>query len=316
MKKIKIILRFLLGATFIASAIMKCLTLDEFEIYIHSFGLFNYTLCTFLARLLISLEFLLGFFLMLKVKYRITWWLSMLTMTGFTFFLLYVFLFRNDTNCHCFGSIIEVNPLDSIIKNIIIILLLLPVRNENDYRFRFKKLVVGITITASVSVPFFVIPPDVLYNKVASIFNKEAANSEINETSFVELFQDSTMQNIKLNDNQIIAVYSAGCKFCKLGMKKVKSIFEKNCIPPENLTVIILGSTEYILKFQQETESQDFIFHSVTEVEVAKKMFKTIYGAFPTFIYVENGQPVKAANLRSLYENDIVDFLLKENIKQ
>ena len=39
-------------------------------------------------------------------------------MIGFTLFLIYTAIYRNDANCHCFGSFIEINPVESIIKNI------------------------------------------------------------------------------------------------------------------------------------------------------------------------------------------------------
>jgi hypothetical protein len=236
-------------------------------------------------------------------------------MMGFTIFLVYIYKFRKDANCYCFGNIIEVNPLDSVLKNMIIIFFLLFIRNEDDYRFPCKRLIMGIFIAIAIVVPFIVLPMDLVYNKVAAVLNKDAVHSQINETAFVELFQDSTLQHIEFRENQMVVVYTAGCSFCKLGMKKIKSIFEKNSISQEKLVILILGNEEYIQKFQKETESQNFVFHMINEREVAIKAQKAIYGTFPTFIYVKNDLPIKAVDLRRLYENDVVDFLQKGTVK-
>lgn len=111
-------IRILLGLFFIMSAVMKVLSIDTFVIYVFSFKLFPFIITEILCRLLIAFEMLLGLFLILKVQYKWVWWISMATMIGFTLFLTYVTIFRNDTNCHCFGDIIEVKPLVSIFKNL------------------------------------------------------------------------------------------------------------------------------------------------------------------------------------------------------
>ena len=72
---ILLILRLLIGALFITTAIMKLLTLDEFEAYIYSFNLFSFLLSTVVARLVIMAELLLGICLMSKMLYKYAWWM-------------------------------------------------------------------------------------------------------------------------------------------------------------------------------------------------------------------------------------------------
>ena len=110
--------RLFLGALFVVTAVLKLLSIDNFEIYIYSFGLFSYTWTTFFSRLLIFIELLIGISLILKICFKKIWWLTMLMMAGFTLFLVYAAIFRNDSNCHCFGDLIELNPTQSIFKNI------------------------------------------------------------------------------------------------------------------------------------------------------------------------------------------------------
>ena len=121
------------GSVFIIAAILKLISIDEFEIYIYSFDIFSFLLTTFVSRFIIIGEFVLGLFLILKINYKTTWRLAFISLILFTLFLVYVAIFRNDDNCHCFGELVELSPLESIVKNLILIVLLLLCR-----RTKFK----------------------------------------------------------------------------------------------------------------------------------------------------------------------------------
>ena len=64
------------GSVFIIAAILKLISIDEFEIYIYSFDIFSFLLTTFVSRFIIIGEFVLGLFLILKINYKITWRLA------------------------------------------------------------------------------------------------------------------------------------------------------------------------------------------------------------------------------------------------
>ncbi len=125
-------IRILLGLMFIASAVMKVLSLDTFVIYVYSFKIFSFVLTEIAARLLIAFEMVLGLLLITKEKYKWTWWTATGLMAAFTLFLIYVSIFRNDENCHCFGDIIEVKPWVSIIKNVALLGVLMLVYGKCD----------------------------------------------------------------------------------------------------------------------------------------------------------------------------------------
>ena len=167
---LRLLIRLLLGAFFIGTAVLKLLSIDNFEIYIYSFGIFSYTWTTFFSRLLIFIELLIGIGLILKIYFKQIWWLTMLMMVGFTLFLVYAAIFRNDSNCHCFGSLIELNPIQSILKNIITIALLFFIKNEESYDYKpvLKKWLVASTIVVSLVISFVLLPMDVIYNKICS----------------------------------------------------------------------------------------------------------------------------------------------------
>lgn len=297
---LKTILRILLGAFFIATAVMKLLSLDNFEIYIYSFHIFNYLLCTVVARLVIMAELLLGFLLITKIQYKLTWWATMAMLVGFTLLLVYVAIFRNDTNCHCMGDLVQVKPSLSIVKNVVTLALLLLVRKEEDYHFK-GKIVVGILgLVAAFAVPFGLFPMDSVWN----LFEKNG--QVINDERFHEFMQDSIAQSLDIDDgNYIVAYLASGCKYCKVSGKKIKSIVENNQLDTNKVVFFIWGKDESIEKFKEETGATQFKYVKIdplTAIEV-------VNGQFPTYVYVKDGEKEKAVDIRGLVESDIVKHL-------
>jgi hypothetical protein len=301
MKYLKIILRILVGGTFILSAILKLLSIDQFEMYIYSFGIFNFFLTSVLSRLLISFEFLLGVFLIAKFYFQKTWWLMMLTMIGFTLFLIYTAIFRNDTNCHCFGSFIEIDPVGSIFKNLIIIGLLFPIKKQDEFRFKWRKWVIGIVTGAILVVSFILIPPDSVYNKIYRPHN------QVNQKVLVEILQDSTkaeLSNIK--GKHILAFYVSGCKFCKMSMQKVDQIFKQNHISVSKFNAVILGNQIEVDTFQKATKSLDYKMFSHTN---PVQFLNAVYGSFPTILYMDGDSVCNVVNFRGINEEEMIQFL-------
>lgn len=300
---LKPILRILIGSIFLFSSISKLLTIDEFEIYIHSFHLFNFVTITIFSRLLIAAELLIGIFLITKTFYKYTWYGALLFLFGFTLFLCYVSIFRNDDNCHCFGSLIEVNPIHSIIKNAIMILLLLPIRKLPEYSFSRKKWIISLSIVSALLVPFCLFPANTIYNKFVSPIR------EINQPVYDDFMLDSAMQTIDLqNGNYIMAFYVSGCKYCKMSMKKIKTIFEYSDLDVNKLPIVIIGNDSSVVKFQNETETTNYRYYPYKNEQV-RNILKIPYGNFPTFIFIENGIPIKAVDFHGLNENEIIDFI-------
>lgn len=297
---ILLILRLLLGAFFVTTAVLKLLSIDEFEIYIYSFNIFNFILSTIVARLVIAAEMLLGICLMAKILYKYAWILTQLMLLGFTLLLVYVLLFREDTNCHCLGSLVEVDPVMSILKNVVTSALLFLVRKEEDYQFKKKKLAIAGAVIVSVIVPFCVFPMDTVYNQFVSPI------SEINIDKFADLQVDSTMSNFDISQgNYVVAVYASGCKYCKMSAKKMNEMMQKNAIDESRFQILIWGDTAQIDTFRVKTNCESYEYHIInpyTAIDVT-------YGKFPMFIMIHNKQIVKAFDYRGLEEKEIVDFL-------
>ena len=292
-------IRLLLGVFFIVTAVLKLLSIDNFELYIYSFGLFDYVATTFLSRLLIFIELIIGLGLILKIFYRQIWWLTMLLMVGFTIFLVYAAIFRNDSNCHCFGDLVELNPLQSIVKNIIVIALLCVIKTEqsHDYQPVLKKWLVTLTLVVSFVVSFVLLPMDVVYNKIYS------DNEEVNEEAFYESLSDSTF--VELHEGLYLINYVlAGCKYCKIGAEKATMMLDRHGIDHSRLKFFIGGSDEAIERFIEIAGTEDY-----EHWKLPAPLFMTItYGKFPLFVFVDDGKVVKAGDFRIVEDNEINDF--------
>lgn len=316
------LLRIFLGFAFIAAAILKLFSIDEFEIYIFSFNIFNFVLVGILSRFLIACELLLGVFLIFKIHYKLTWYAMLVSLVGFTLFLIYVLIYRNDANCHCFGDLVELNPIESIIKNIVMAVLLLAVKNETESSYKYKKLIAYSIILISIIIPFLAFPTDTLYHHLfvsneinidAALFEKAKNDSAfynqlneiaINENDSISFSLDKTVWNIN-EGKYIMAFVASSCKYCKIGIKKINMILKQNEIEKSNLKIIIWGNKE-ISTFIKETNTFDndyYIIKPITAVNIT-------LGTFPRFVFIENGSIVKVCNYRDIDNKSIDDFFM------
>lgn len=298
-------IRIIIGSTFLVAAILKMFSVDEFEIYIYSFEIINFLITTILSRLLIAGELLLGLFLIFNIRPKLTWTTSMIVMLLFTLFLIFTAIFRNDSNCHCFGDIIELSPLESVVKNLIIIVLLYIVKNSmmNDYRpmkYRFMPL---IFVVASISVPFIITPPDSIYKMIYS------TEKEINTIDFYESlddlakfdfsddkFLDSTAVMDIEEGKYLIGFVSAGCKYCKIGVKKLSLIMKNNKMSTDKVKILIWGSPEGVKEFMSETDTEAYPYWHI----MPNKAIDITYGRFPLFVWIEDKEIVKVGDFRDL----------------
>lgn len=300
MKILKTLLRILIGVFFILTAIFKLISLDNFEIYIYSFQFFNFAFSAIMARMVIAIEMLLGSFLIFKILYKKTWWATLSMLLVFTVLLVYIALFRKDTNCHCLGDIVAINPVGSIVKNVVTIGLLWLIKQENERGFKGKKVLSIGMLTTSFLVPFACFPSDVVYN----LFQRQAY--KVDEAMITDFMQDSLAQANHLEQgNYVMAYVSAGCEYCKIGTKKLCTMVENNELDRSHVVFFIWGDKQDIHNFKTETQSSQFRYIKIDPMQA----IRLVYGQFPTFVMIEGGMFVKATDLRGLNEKEIIRFL-------
>ena len=328
-KLIKDILRIGIGGMFVIAAILKLMSIDEFEIYIYSFNVLNFLLTSFVSRIIIAGEFILGLFLILKVNYKFIRNATMTVLILFTLFLIYTAIFRNDTNCHCFGELVELSPVESIIKNVIAMILLSIDKwtglkpqsskfNVQSSKFKaqsskfkvqsstFKVQSSLLIATSTLLIVFVVSPPDVIYNKIYS--EEKEISSYVLQESFDDIVKinfendtivlDSTAVLETRERNLMIAIVSSGCKYCHLGVKKLSMIMKRKGTDTGNVNIFIWGSDDGILNFIKETDTEDLSYWKINP----RQAIEITYGRFPVFIWLEDGEIVDIGDFRNITE--------------
>ena len=298
-KLIKDILRIGIGSVFIIAAILKLISIDEFDIYIYSFGILNFLVTSIFSRFLIAGEIILGFLLIFKICYKFTWRATMTILILFTFFLTYTLVFRNDANCHCFGDLIELSPIESIIKNLVIIGLLIFVKeqqsSDNRSRSRFQHPLVFSLLP--LVIVFIISPPDTIYKIIYST-EKEISTVDLYD-SFNNVVSVNSQQPIA--NSQLIAIVSSTCKYCHLGVKKLSMIMKRMGMNAADVNIFIWGSDDSILNFIKETDTENYSYWKIDP----KQAIDITYGRFPIFIWMEDDEVVMIGDFRDINEDNL-----------
>lgn len=125
MKIVHLISRFLVGIVFMFSGIVKGIdplgTAYRLEDYFIAFGTdFMMPAALFLSILLSTMEFTLGFVVLLNLKPRVNAWLLMGVMVFFTVLTLNDAISNPVPDCGCFGDAIKLTNWETFYKNIIL----------------------------------------------------------------------------------------------------------------------------------------------------------------------------------------------------
>ena len=292
---------------FIIAAILKLMSIDEFEIYVYSFDILNFLFTTLFSRLLIAGELVIGLLLIFKMCYKFTWRVTLSVQILFTLFLIYVLVFRNDDNCHCFGELVELSPMESIVKNVVVIggLFYVKTQRHRDTETQ-SKFVKKILLVVAVIVPFVVTPMDSVYKMIYS------SEKEISTVDLYESFDKVVAMDFIDNDivfdsayvfetkgDKIVAIVSSGCKYCRLGVKKLSLMMKNNGVTPDDVNIFIWGSREGILNFREETMTEGCYYWHIMPHEAVDVTF----GRFPTFIILKEKEIVNISDFRDIDES-------------
>ena len=315
------------GSVFIIAAILKLISIDEFEIYIYSFNILSFLITTFVSRIIIAAEFALGLLLILNRNCKFIRRITLILLASFTLFLIYTAIFRHDSNCHCFGELIQLNPMQSIIKNLILIVFLIigkqsaisyqqsesivsvqcsESESESEFRVGVRVRVKLLLVLLSCGLLVFIVsPPDSIYKmiysteKEVSSIDLYASFDEVVKIDFKEnevVFDSIPAFNIN-EERQLIAIVSSGCKYCRLGLKKLSLIMKNEGVSPDNVDIFIWGSPEGIIDFRSETMTEDFDYWHI----MPNQAIKITYGRFPVFIWIKEKEIVKTGDFRDIY---------------
>lgn len=212
-KKLTITLKFILGALFIFSAYSKAISPGLIEIILIDHGITSSrAVAALLTRLLIGFELGLGilFFLPYETR-RFTLPLSTFILIIFTLYLFYTeFILGDSQNCGCFGSMIAMSPIESSLKNIVLLLLITLVY-KLEKQSKKNLLIPAATIFLSVIITFTAFPIKAAENFPFSKYTHFEGAGRIDLS----------------NGEKFIAVFNTECEHCQ-SVAKMLAKYDKN----------------------------------------------------------------------------------------
>jgi hypothetical protein len=305
MKKIYfIILSVLLGSTFIFSAYVKLFPVELFEWTFVDLGIANWIIAPFLARLMIAVEFFIGFLLFFNLfKNKFTLRFTIIILIFFTIYLFWQLIIEgNSSNCKCFGSYIKMTPLESIIKNIILIALsLILYRFHKGIIWKYSKIFFLVIILSSVALPFIINPVDL---------NVTEQNSDDTVVNY-KLDLDVLYNNPKVVEPKvdlrkgkyIISFMSLTCPYCRIGAYKLHIMKKRD--PGIPIFFILNGSKENLHSFFDETKATDIPY----TILLGKDFINMSGIRLPAIYWVNNGVVIRKSTYFDLDQKAIEDWL-------
>ena len=246
-----------MGGVFVFSAYSKLYPIEPFEYTFVDLGIGNWQIAPFIARLLIALEFLIGVLLILNLRLkRFTYKLSVLTLLIFcVYLLLQIIISGNKGNCGCFGTIIEMTPLQALLKNIIMLLVfagLYKLHQGWNYG-KYSKYIVIVLVLVCIALPFILNPIRLNYSE--SYLNKPETNYKLElDTLYNNALLSSAPKQLS-KGKHIISFMSLTCPHCRIAAKKIHIIKERN--PEIPVYFVLNGKEENLAAFFKDTHTQN-----------------------------------------------------------
>ncbi len=254
-KILYIICSTIIGCVFLFSAYTKTLSIDIFEFRIADSGWVNWEMSPYVARIIISLEICIGILFLLNNKFKFKF-IPIIGILVISIFNIYVLseLINNGSNgnCGCFGEIITMTPLESLIKNILslILLIVLLLMSKSLYNSRTIKL----SFISFVLITIFVFIANPLIISESSV-SKKIGNKLSIEKLYAPKQQYKPKVNLKVG-KKIIVFLSMKCPHCKLTAKKLSIIHKQQ--PNLPIYILLNGKYEHLDKFVKE--------HNITDI--------------------------------------------------
>lgn len=287
----KYVFRALSGILFLLSATAKLVGIDDFEIYLFSFGWFSLGSAFLLARLVIAAEYSLGLLLLGNFCPRLAFWGSVALLGGFSLFLAGLLLAGNQDNCHCFGEWVDLNPKQSLIKNGIMLALLLLSAGVQAFRIRHKGLWLTLALLLPLATVLIVSPPDNWR------YDAYARKEPLNETAFREALASGILPASMTEGERVVCFYSLQCHFCKMSAQKLTILRQRGEFSQAPV-IAVFGRGEHPdpAGFLAETGFQPDEIHFIEPAE----FLRITNGSFPLILVLRDGAVTDTFNYRNL----------------
>lgn len=281
-------LRVLLSALFLVSAVAKLVAIDDFELYIYSYGLLPLNVSYVAARLCIVAELLLALF------FALGWWrrwvnlAAFLLLILFSLFLGYAALIGRTDSCQCMGRLADLDPVQSLLKNAVLIAMVLgyarlsrmagiPCLTSKARKTRV--ILSSVFVVAIVAAVFCIsVPDNWMFGPEESRYDRELLEESIGP--------DGVLADEGLAEgHQLMAFVTRGCPYCRMTREKLGSIAKRNHLDTSRI------------HYFEPADLPDNLFLRIT------------YGQRPFILLLDNGRPVVTYHYRNISERQVKNFL-------
>ena len=268
-----IILRLLLPTVFILSALSKLVAIDQFELYIFSYGLLPLNLCYIAARLCIGAEIVIGVFTLFNLWPRTMRIATLSLLILFSLFLCYALLAGRSDSCQCFGNLADFPPAASLLKNSLLILLFLLYYKLDGTpdSYRLTRVVGSCLVVPLLVLPFLISVPDSWYFR--------ASHEPYDSQALEEALQ---LQHLERRDAHLVAFVTRGCPYCRMTQQKINSIasrhdidttriryIEPTDLPGDLFLRVTYGARPLVLLLDADTVVATYHFRNIDEAQIA-----------------------------------------------
>lgn len=295
-----------MGAIFIFSAYVKLYPIEPFEYTFVDLGI-GWQMAPFIARLLIGLEFLIGFSLLLNILLKkITYKLSIATLLIFCVYLiLQIIISGSKGNCGCFGTAISMTPLQALIKNVIMLVILgVLYKFHEGWNFgKFANYLFILAFISSAALPFILNPVELDYS--AAYLNKPENNFEIPlDTLYAHAKLNAPPKTLS-KGKHIIVFMSLTCPHCRIAAKKIRIMHERN--PSISFYFVLNGNDDKLQPFFEDTHTEE-IPHCI----LLGRPFVYLAGtSMPVIFLVNNSIVEHDVDYMRLDQNEVEEWLKK-----
>ncbi|MBK9299458.1 MAG: DoxX family protein [Bacteroidetes bacterium] len=304
LKIVASLLCILIGAVFVFSGWSKIPTLEQFGWTIVETTPLNWTLAEWSARLLIGLELFLGVLFIFHIRLRtIAIPISIGLLLIFTLYLLMVIkTYGSSGNCGCFGELIQMTPLESVIKNLIMLVIIVIIYFiQHELKFKYLGLLSIVLLLLCIAFPIWRNPPESIY-----ISEKEP---DINEPLPLSMLYESANNpppGIELRKGKhVIAFMSLTCEFCRKAAKRMRIMKQKH--PELPFFIILNGDSSQIKPFFDDTKVDNIDYSIFNGAEQFKKLNRGT--ALPTIKWMKDTTLIRESNYITLDEDDILKWM-------
>lgn len=280
------------------SAVAKLSSMEGFELYIFSFGFAGFDECSLAARAIVIAEFILGLLLALNVYPRLIKCLTALSLAGFSAFLIWRAWLGDTESCHCMGDLAEMNPVQSLIKNAVLLLLLLYVWKDHGRRINRQLLVLIASIALATAAVFMVSPPD-FYHRTRT------DSHDLSADAFRPVADSLGLSN----GRRAVCFYSATCEHCRHCASKMAGIIRRHDIPSDSVHVLFMQT-----HVNQDSVSVAFYSEHGEGLELAYsylhpyEFIPLTDGAMPIVVLMQDGEVVKEYDYTTIDEEELASF--------